>query len=562
MPPISDRILDKEGDAQYVLDIPVMTSPFVPPLSLGPSGAPIPSRGLPPNEYITDSTIQQRNPDSPTLQRNIMGIIGGWRPFTEPVDSAPAQIVTPSVPVATAPSTTAPLPVSALLALESPYKAAPSGLYSLVSIEFNRVLSDTNFGHVNVWALGYHGSSVPELVASGTSSPVSFLLETTGETITLFVASVSINGKSNLVAASPFALLTLDGVTSAPPAPTVTQTLVGMPAGYQFIFAQEGGLLADVIANYNVYRNTSNTSVGATLVRQIPQNAANNGQFVFQDFLNDAVTYYYFVSAVNTSGLESSKTSAQSGAITSSTGSVPPSWNTNFGYDSPIPGTSLTIYWDGTHSSTQITIYRADGTTTGPLSGSQTITGLTASTLYYFYPYYDESSATLTFATGGTGTPAIAFTAPSFTAAQSAGLRGHVSLANSALQATTGSGGGGSSGGGSGYGCVMEGSEITPLSGIVTGHTEPWKDWIQLTTENGFSVPCVPTHPVISILRGKTWVKELLIGERIITKRGVSSVCELRPFVQEANKVVVHVPDGELYWANGILSSNRKQTDS
>ena len=555
MPSIKDRTITDE--AAPISDI-LPTAPskipptWIPTVVLGPTGSPIPRRGSPPNEYLFAGKIEEANPDSPYFQ----GI--AFPPAIAEAD-APAQLVVGTPVVPTPSFEGAALPVGGILVTESPYKAAPSGLYSLVSVAFNRVLSDTLFGYVNIWVKGYHGSSVPELVASGTTSPISFLLETTGETVTIYASTISISGVPNLVTSSPFQAVLLDGVTSAPPAPSVTQTLVGMPTGYQFTFSQLAGILADIISGYNIYRNTSNTTVGATVIRFIPQSALNSGSFVFQDALNDAVVYYYWVSAVNTSGLESALTSAQTGAISGSLGSVPPIWSAGFTYDSPIPGTSATIYWDGTFGSTTITIYRADGTTTGPLSGNQAITGLTASTTYYIYPYYDEVGAAIAFSAGGTGTPNYAFTAPNFVAAQTQGLRNHTPLSSGAFTLTTGSGGGGSSGGSSR--CVMEGSKIEALSGECHTYLWPQEEWIRITTANGCSISCTPNHPVYTN-NGKTRVDVLTLGEYIITKQGFSPVVEIKSFSLKARKISIVVPDGELYWANDILSSNMKEPES
>jgi hypothetical protein len=120
--------------------------------------------------------------------------------------------------------------------------------------------------------------------------------------------------------------------------------------------------------------------------------------------------------------------------------------------------TSVTFYWDGSHTSSQFTIYRDDGTTTGPIPGSLTVTGLVAATLYFFYPYFDETLGSIQFAVVSgvsKGTPPIAFLAKNAAAIQQQILRGRLPLAPllGTAGVTTGAGmGSGGSGGGAGAG--------------------------------------------------------------------------------------------------------------
>lgn len=126
--------------------------------------------------------------------------------------------------------------------------------------------------------------------------------------------------------------------------------------------------------------------------------------------------------------------------------------------------TSVTFYWDGTNGSQLLRIGRDDGTQVGPTNnGSPVIvTGLTPSTQYYFYAYWDEVQQKVIFATVqgvAKGTPAFAFLAQNFFAAQQQILRGRIPLglllidtgvATPGSGSTTGSGGSGGGGAGSG----------------------------------------------------------------------------------------------------------------
>ena len=206
--------------------------------------------------------------------------------------------------------------ITNLSVTESPLKT-DTGLFSLVSVSFDIAPGDTAFGYANVWVSNYHASAAPVLVASIASSPSSFILETTGESVVVTLVSVSANGVPNDFAASPATTVVLDGVTSAPPAPSIAQSLVATPTGYQFQFTFLAGLVADLVDGYTIYRNTVNDSTTATKIDYIKQNATNTGVYTFQDANAPRGTdYYYWVSAVNTFGLESTLTAAQSGTVT------------------------------------------------------------------------------------------------------------------------------------------------------------------------------------------------------------------------------------------------------
>ncbi|HKV06312.1 MAG TPA: hypothetical protein VJO53_14545 [Candidatus Acidoferrales bacterium] len=133
-------------------------------------------------------------------------------------------------------------------------------------------------------------------------------------------------------------------------------------------------------------------------------------------------------------------------------GSVPPTWSGAFTYVSTT--SSLTWSWSA------LTIYRADGATTAVPNGSVIVTGLTAATTYYFYPYWDDTAAALAWVAGGAGSPANAQTAKTNLAAQQQALQGRIPLSQGAIvAATTSSGTGGGSGGGSGS-CLRAGTVV------------------------------------------------------------------------------------------------------
>lgn len=128
--------------------------------------------------------------------------------------------------------------------------------------------------------------------------------------------------------------------------------------------------------------------------------------------------------------------------------------------------TTITFYWDGTNGSTPLTIYRDDNSFAVLAVGNLTVTGLTASTNYFFYPFWQEAIVAADNPTGeitgvhwasfvgAAGTPAIAFSTQSVLAAQRQALRDHLPLSTafSTTGITTPASGGGSGSGGTGGG--------------------------------------------------------------------------------------------------------------
>ena len=126
--------------------------------------------------------------------------------------------------------------------------------------------------------------------------------------------------------------------------------------------------------------------------------------------------------------------------------------------------TTITFYWDGSNGTVPFQIYRDDGTVFGPFitDSGLPVSGLSGTTLYFFYPYFDETIQRIKFASVAgvaVGTPAIAFTQQNPLAAQQQILRTRMPLA--ALLSSTGvttpgggstTGTGGSGGSGSGVG--------------------------------------------------------------------------------------------------------------
>lgn len=98
-----------------------------------------------------------------------------------------------------------------------------------------------------------------------------------------------------------------------------------------------------------------------------------------------------------------------------------------------VQPTTISFFWDGSNGTQPFQLFRDDNTIFGPfITGSPVkVTGLVAATLYYFYPYFDDSLKIIQFATVAgvsVGNPAIAFTAKNNLAAQQQILRQRISL--------------------------------------------------------------------------------------------------------------------------------------
>lgn len=108
---------------------------------------------------------------------------------------------------------------------------ASEGTTSAISVTYSRDPSDTSHSKVNVYVSGYQGNKTPVQVASGSESPVTFVLNNTGETLSIRVQSQGNSGAAPLdtapTAGIQLAKSTAGGfgvqtTTSTPPTPPPT----------------------------------------------------------------------------------------------------------------------------------------------------------------------------------------------------------------------------------------------------------------------------------------------------------------------------------------------------
>jgi hypothetical protein len=227
------------------------------------------------------------------------------RKTTATAPTTPNSPTTPTTP----PTYGKPRPVENLVATESPTKRQDR-TFSLVSVQFTRHPRDRFFSGVKIWMTGYQGNPNPVLMVDGSDSPISFLCESTKETVIITVQSVGLNGTLSDFATSPTASVVLDGVISAPPSPDITQSKTAIMSGatqigWQFSFRFLTSLPGDVIDGYWIYKKTAHTTpTVADRIKYVAHAITGANVYVFQDS-GSSTAYYYWVSAINQSGLES-----------------------------------------------------------------------------------------------------------------------------------------------------------------------------------------------------------------------------------------------------------------
>lgn len=110
-------------------------------------------------------------------------------------------------------------------------------------------------------------------------------------------------------------------------------------------------------------------------------------------------------------------------------------------------------------------------------------------------------------------------------------------------------------------GCVLEGTVIVPLTHPMRLIAKQNHDWIETTLSDGRLLTATPDHPIYTD-RGKIPLAELTVGELVVTRQGMVPVATKRELRFPARKLVVSMLRGHLFWANGILSHNKRQDES
>lgn len=239
--------------------------------------------------------------------------------------------------------------------------------------------------------------------------------------------------------------------------------------------------------------------------------------------------------------------------------------------------TSITFTWSS------FMILFSDGTTETVASGSQAITGLSATQTYYAYPVVVGTSLTLTFISvaGAVGTPAVLYQPQNPQAAQQQNLQSNTAMSAGGVACVTPtSGGGGGHGGGSGI-CLRVGQYIESQSrGIIAienvevgesikGRTEwtevvgkkvlPQNHFVRVTASNGDRVSFTPTHWTTAIRDGVEQsipAGKLTVSDFLILREGYASIKFIEHIEEESQKVQLSCePEHEFYCSESKSAS-------
>lgn len=159
-----------------------------------------------------------------------------------------------------------------------------------------------------------------------------------------------------------------------------------------------------------------------------------------------------------------------------------------------VTDTTITWAWSGM-------LQRSDGTRQAVAAASLTVTGLTPSTTYYFYPFFATKGCGIGFVGGNTGSPAFAHTAPTDDAVAAQALQDREPLSLGAMYATT-LGAPGSTA------VTAGGSSGNIVGGVRTGG-------------------CPRSYMVVESQRGIIRCEELVVGDKILSPVGWTEVAGL-----------------------------------
>jgi hypothetical protein len=330
-----------------------------------------------------------------------------------------------------------------------------------------------------------NGTTVSDVshVYTGVTIPTSWQVQAQGFSFPSYASSVSRNGSVVNTGGLSYNVLTINRTTGATTHTTydVYTSAANATTMANDLNALDSTKIVVIYSNNEPQTNRLTNGLPAALERCGASKAFSSTRFRYRSAyilvgvpgigIGNGIEKYAGTTDSDTSASLEVAFTIKDGNVQGLSGTLPYAWTTDeltsngtrsvavsgkLGYTSTT--TSITIAWDGTNNSTAITIYRDDGTNTdisAISSGKVTVSSLTSNTTYYFYPYYDEITNTVTFVLGGSGSNSSAHTAKADSKIRDQRKTKQIALENGAFQAATtvsGSGGGTGGGGGSGGG--------------------------------------------------------------------------------------------------------------
>lgn len=302
-------------------------------------------------------------------------------------------------------------------------------VYSQIAVSFTRDPADKNFAGVHIWFTGYKGNSQPVLMTDAQDSPAVFLCETTGENVTVTVQPFNPAHISAPFAGARTGAVALNGQTSAPAAPsiasqTATITSGGVTVGQQFAFNYLPASLTDVIDGYWIYRTNVHSTPGiSSRWKFVKASVQNSGVYTCVDSSGVSSNFYY-VSAINKQGLESSLTDCAAGSG-GTTGTYRPTTFTTLAGDNAFSNPANV--WDGNFTSYSSAASPEGGSTYGETwQGFANATGVNSTTLYISC---SGSGGALSYSTNG-GTSFTSVSVPASQTTVSISLSVSINLSN------------------------------------------------------------------------------------------------------------------------------------
>lgn len=169
---------------------------------------------------------------------------------------------------------------------------------------------------IRIFVAGYHGNPLPVSVAQGGSSPVSFNLDATGETVTITAQAVTPEGIASPISGST--TLTLGSSRTVPAAPG-TPTVVQFSGGNQVSWRSSG---ESWVTSYFVYRSQRDeTFLSAINIATVA--ATTEGTVNYVDAAGLTGDWAYYIVAHSASG-DSLPSGPGSPTITYTSSTIPP----------------------------------------------------------------------------------------------------------------------------------------------------------------------------------------------------------------------------------------------